>query len=196
MQERLALYIFVDGYNVLKFLKDGPIGESERRWFLRQLQQYTKTKNHNVTIIFDGASEHDFLVNNGMVRVLYAGVQTADERLIYEMGRVNGSVLLISNDRGLCADASDMGICSMGVGDFWHYVLVALGTKKTSGMIVQRGILIKTAAETNSELDTLMEHYCKNQSLSKDTDQYKLRCTRRSKDTKLERKLLSILRKL
>jgi hypothetical protein len=150
--------LFIDGYNFLRYLIDGPVREQERTRFIHQLERYARIKGHCIIVVFDGGfSDVSYKEKSGSLTVMYSGVnKTADDVLLHELSLTPASqALLISNDRALNDEASKMGIVSLGVGPFHDYLSAALATK--SRAIQNVTPVVKTAKTKNATLDELMQ---------------------------------------
>lgn len=150
--------IFIDGYNILRYLSEGPVTDQERTRFIAQLNRYVRIKGHTIIVVFDGGfSDVSYQETVGSVSVVYSGVRmTADQVLLDMVSSMAGNqILLVSNDRALITAASKLGAIAMAVGHFYSYVVSALRNAGAKRTLVSS--IVKTTKTKNSALDELMK---------------------------------------
>jgi predicted RNA-binding protein with PIN domain len=189
--------IFIDGYNLLKSLRGDEIAEPERDHFIRQLRRYASKRGHTIVLVFDaGPLRTVSSESHGAVKVIYSGKYTADEILIAEVERTpKDQVLVVTDDRAVCAVVSGIDCVSMGVREFYGYLLAAL--RERTDMVVRKHAVVKTSKTTNTELDELMQS-ASAKVMQKQEDYARVDMLHKmgQKESKIERRLLQILRKL
>lgn len=189
--------IFIDGYNFLRYLSDGPVTDRERARFIAQLNRYVRIKGHAIIVVFDGGfSDVPYQETVASITIVYSGVRmTADQVLLDMLSSMAGSqILLISNDRALITAASKLGAIAMNVGHFYSYLLSALrnaGAKRTRVSSV-----VKTTKTKSSILDELMKSASAPAREKKEDRATEVHLVSESKESKIDRRLLKVLSKL
>ena len=189
--------IFIDGYNILKYLSDRPVTDQERTRFIAQLNRYARIKGHVITVVFDGGfSDVSYQETVGSVSVVYSGVRmTADQVLLDMISSMAGNqILLISNDRALITAASKLGAIAMNVGHFYSYLLAALRNAGAKRTLVSS--VVKTTKTKNSDLDELMKNASAPAREKKEDRATEVHVVSESKESKMDRRLLKVLNKL
>jgi predicted RNA-binding protein with PIN domain len=189
--------IFIDGYNILKYLSEGPVTDRERARFIAQLNRYVRIKGHAITVVFDGGfSDVSYQEAVGSVSVIYSGVRMTADQVILDMisSMAGNQILLVSNDRALITAASKLGAIAMNVGHFYSYVLSALRNAGAKRTLVSS--VVKTTKTKNSDLDELMKSASAPAREKKEDRATEVQLIPESKEAKMDRRLLKVLNKL
>lgn len=195
------MIIIVDGYNVLRGMLDGQeASEQARNQFLAQLGRYARRKHHKIILIFDGGSTPmPHKTEQHGVLVVYSGyVDTADDLIKIKLTELQGKdVLLVSSDRELNSWAAKYDMPSIEAADFYELLQSALAAHPEASVeTVVHEIKLPDGAEM--DLDTLM-HEATRVVPVKQQDmigQVQGRTSPSYKQSKINRKLLDILKKL
>jgi predicted RNA-binding protein with PIN domain len=191
--------ILVDGYNVLKQIKDGQeISEQQRSSFIKQLASYKKLRSHKkIIIVFDGGP--DQWPSQEKIRgviVVYAGaLRTADDYIhsyIQENKAKAANMLLVSSDRQLCIWASDYDVASV---DSWEFYRIVQQALKPLTVVKGQARVVKITENSSAELDKLMQESTKHL-VFKQEDWSQKKLNMQKKLSKRERILLKKVKKL
>lgn len=195
------MIILVDGYNVLRGVLEGrEASEQVRNQFLAQLGRYARRKKHKIIVVFDGGSSHmpDRLEQNGVSVVFSGYIDSADDLIKKKLTALHGKdVLLVSSDRELNSWASKYDIPSIEAIDFYELLQSALADQPESALQAEIGeIHISDGAE--ADLDTLMEEATRVVPIKQQDliGKAQMRTSPSYKQSKINRKLLEILKKL
>ncbi len=156
------MIILIDGYNVLKQMRNTMITESERRQFINQLGTYAAKKSHKIVLVFD-AGPHDRPVQERIsgIYVVYSGTRETADDYIREYINTHKShdMILITSDRELRRHAGQNSIDTFDPLDFYHMLSQSLSQKPISASATREAV--KTSAEGTEELDKLMAELTK-----------------------------------
>jgi len=195
------MIIIVDGYNVLRGVLDGrEAGAQLRNQFLTQLGRYARRKKHKISLIFDGGSSHmpEKTEQHG-ISVVYSGyIDTADDLIKKKLTELNGKdVLLVSSDRELNSWAAKYDMPSIEAVDFYELLQSALeALPEVAADTTLPAIQLSDGVE--HDLDRLMEEATRVVPVKQQDmiGRAEMRTSPSYKQSKINRKLLDILKKL
>lgn len=191
--------VLVDGYNVLKQITKNPhIHPSERTSFITELSRYARIKKLDMLLVFDGLpADAEQIPIKSAIRIHFSGAnRSADDYLKDRLESAHhSSTLLVSSDRELVLYAQEYEIPSIDADYFYQLVRVALNHQSVTPDR-RTAELVKTTQSNNSDLAALMEQWTQKIPV-KDTPPNGLSITQqKSQQSKTEKKLLHILKKL
>jgi len=195
------MILLIDAYNMLKQLVHSrDINQSQRTHFVTLLKKYAQRKKHHLVIVFDGGPYqwvHKEVMGNA--QLVYAGVrQTADDYIGYYLQQhQHKDILLVSADHELTLIAHDVSIPSIDPMDF--YALVQQALMPGEQEVAVENQVIKMQDGATQDIDALMEQASalvpvKNADTMVQLRQHVIAAQHRG--SKIERKLLQILKKL
>lgn len=194
------MIILVDGYNVLRGVLEGrEANEHVRNQFLSQLGRYARRKKHSIIVIFDGGPSHmpERMEKYGISVVFSGYIDTADDLIKKKLTALHGKdVLLVSSDRELNSWASKYDIPSIDALDFYELLQSALESEPEAAAPLEvKDIYISNEVE---DLDTLMEEATRVVPIKQQDliGRAQMRISPSYKQSKINRKLLEILKKL
>jgi predicted RNA-binding protein with PIN domain len=195
------MIILVDGYNVLRGVLEGREASVQaRNQFLAQLARYARGKKHTIIVVFDGGSSHmpERTEQHGISVVFSGYIDSADDLIKKKLTALHGKdVLLVSSDRELNSWASKYDIPSIEAIDFYELLQSALVAQPEQASHEEIGeIHISDGAE--ADLDTLMEEATRVVPIKQQDliGKAQMRTSPSYKQSKINRKLLEILKKL
>jgi predicted RNA-binding protein with PIN domain len=179
-------------------LTDEMISEGQRKHFLNTMRAYGARKKHTMIVVFDGGEfRWPVQETHKGITVIYAGTHhTADEAIIaYIQRNLGRSMLLVSSDRQLRDEAAHFGVELVHARDFYDRVHAVLTGDAHEKAPVSKAV--KTSADADAELDTLMERVMRMQLKPEDQESVeKERTSQAQQLTRKERKRLQKLKKL
>ncbi len=196
------MILVIDAYNMLKQLvPERDISQSQRTQFITILKRYVQRKKHAIILVFDGGS-YQWLHKEqyGNIQVIYSGLQqTADDYISYYLTEHQyKDMLLVSADHELTGLAATLSIPSIDPMDF--YTLIQQTLLSDDKQELYEGILVKmhhTAA--HEDIDSVMEQASRVVPIKHADKMIQLQhhiIAGSQKGSKIERKLLQILKKL
>jgi hypothetical protein len=195
------MVLIIDAYNMLKQLvRERDVSESQRIHFITLLKKYAQRKRHTLVVVFDGGQyQWVHKEHMGAIQVVYSGVRhTADEYIThYLQEHHTKDVLLISADHELRLVAARLSIPCIDPMDFYALIQQALSSQEIGSLYESQ--LIKLNGAQVHDVDIVMEQASKRVPV-KHVDTMVQRqhhiSTGRHKGSRIERKLLQILKKL
>ncbi|MGB8468289.1 MAG: NYN domain-containing protein [Candidatus Babeliales bacterium] len=196
--------IILDGYNILKAFSGTHVPAQERDSYIRRLERYSKTRHHQIVIVFDGGPytwPHAEHVAQG-VRVIYSGSKSSADAVImqYLDDHHTQDLLLVTNDRAIITHGARVGVLAISGTVFNAYLSQALKPtaplEKSSQALVQKLIIEEDAQYGN--IDALMQgaHMHSGKDENSDISSGKARQRSVSTISKKERALQAKLNKL
>lgn len=153
------MLLIIDAYNILKQMSHAQlIDDAQRTAFIKKIESYAHEKNNQVILVFDGGeyvrpTKYSF----GSVTVIYAGFNDSADDVIKQIvlrGVNPTQTILVSSDRELCNFVTNFRIATIDSPDFFQLLSHTAKPKATS----LTGIAQKIPGyESSSELDALME---------------------------------------
>jgi predicted RNA-binding protein with PIN domain len=129
IEDRGAVKLLVDGYNLLKLIKASHISDKERSLFVDALSHYSTERKLEVILIFDGgiSTWPQREVVTALMSVVYAGNGVSADSYIKDYIAKNRQqdLLLVSTDRHLNRYAAHYGVPSVDAADFLQFVRFA-----------------------------------------------------------------------
>jgi predicted RNA-binding protein with PIN domain len=198
------MIIFIDGYNVLKQQLDAKyVSDKERYAFVKKIARYHARTRHTIVVVFDGGDgRYPYRERHHGIEVAYAGsLISADHYIQQELTKLKGrEIVLVSNDRELCASAHDVGAVCIDSDLFYAKMMqpaVKSPAKKGSISIIK----MDSSGESLDQIDELMESAALMSMADKDRpevgdDAPRHHPPRKNKISKRERALLNIWDKL
>ena len=191
--------VLVDGYNVLKRItRSSQVTTSERVAFITQLARYARIKHLDVILIFDGlpAETEHFSAPSILTLTYSGGHRSADDYIKEHLDNSNsGTTLLVSSDRELVLYAQEYEIPAIDADYFYTLVRVALDQHRLP-QIKNSAELVKTSEVDNSELEALMMASTKKMPHKEISQPASVARKSNCSQSKAEKKLLHILKKL
>jgi predicted RNA-binding protein with PIN domain len=194
------MIIVIDAYNMIKqALRQKEISAVQRTEFVAQLHRYANRKKHQLIVVFDGGPyQWVHKERKGDLQIIYSGAHaSADEYIMqYLYEHRYADILLVSDDHELVLHASDLMLPSIAALGFDQLVREALMNNKKQ--ISESQPLLQSDAVDSEDIDCLMERASRHV-LIKQTDQpvgRAIQSTAARRGSKIERKLLQILKKL
>lgn len=151
-----VLILLIDGYNFLKNTSSElHIKDSVRVEFISKLSSYSRKKNHQVIVVFDGG-DSPFPLKDAIkgVTVIYSGYKrSADEVIKDYLDENKGKeILLVSSDRDLQKFSKNLNLDFISVSEFYSI----FSYQKNSVPVKKDDTLYKTTGKNSPELDELM----------------------------------------
>ncbi|MFP3981750.1 MAG: NYN domain-containing protein [Desulfobacterales bacterium] len=114
----MALHLIIDGYNLIR--RSAPLREEERQSLelgrsalIDQLAAYKRVRGHKITVVFDGAANHDdFEANTSEkgIRIRFSSHGQTADAVIRKMARREGEkALVVTADRPLASAVAAAG---------------------------------------------------------------------------------------
>lgn len=193
----MRMKLLIDGYNVLKQITKSPYASAaERAAFINQLSRYARKKSLDILLVFDGLPANDERISTKVaITIHYAGGHhSADDYLKERLDNAHGTTLLVSSDRELVFYAQQYEIPSIDADYFYELVRTALNHPETTPHH-QRAPLVKTTDNDADDLAALMDQWTRKMP-TKDRPADLMQTTTHTTQSKTEKKLLQILKKL
>ena len=192
------MIIIIDAYNLLKsVLGQKQISQQQRDAFLAQARVYARRTKHVLVVVFDGGpSEWVHTQQLQGVSIVYSGVHASADEYIdgYIAQHQHKELLLVSSDHELALCADEHGVPSIDVVSF--YELLQARVRAVSRADAHEGAVVKSGeSDQGADLDQLMQQ-ASIQVPVKQSDIVVAPRVRSAKKSKVERKLLQILKKL
>jgi len=153
------MILLIDGYNLLKNgAHSGHISSNARRNFIIRLNNYSKIKNHEVVLVFDGGDMgYPTRETIGKILVVYSGYKSSADHVIkdYILKYKGKDVLVVSSDRELRKYAQEHNLTSISSQDF-SFMLSEQYTNKNIEVDKANNAIYKTTDEATPEVDRLM----------------------------------------
>jgi len=195
------MVLIIDAYNMLKQLvRERDISESQRTHFITMLNRYAQRKRHALVVVFDGGQyQWVHKEHRGAIAVVYSGVRhTADEYIThYLQEHHTKDILLISADHELRLVAARLSIPCIDPMDFYTLIQQALSSQEVGSLYESQ--LVKFNDAPIDDVDIMMEQASKTVPLKQVdtiTQRHHHISTGRHRGSRIERKLLQILKKL
>lgn len=123
----MALHLIIDGYNLIR--RSAPLQEEERqslelgrRALIDQLAAYKRVKGHKITVVFDGAANHDNFeagTSEKGIRIRFSRQGQTADAVIRKMARREGEkALVVTADRPLADAVAAAGAETIDPGPF------------------------------------------------------------------------------
>lgn len=195
------MLVIVDGYNVLKQMGSGLyVDDAQRDAFIKKLSTYAHEKNNSVIIVFDGGEYvRPTHYKYGPVTVIYAGHNDSADDVIKQivMRGVNPAhTVIVSSDREICSFVGNFRVATIDSQDFYK-LLASAQTSKSTGPYTLTGQLKKAEGyHSSTELDNLMREAASIQVYKDEPHPDTQRISSSKKDTKHEKKLKRLVKKL
>lgn len=190
--------LIIDGYNLLRYITRGSATRQEIEQFLGKLRRYSRATKHHLIIVFDGGEGWSrYQAPYHGLDIWYSGSQqTADDVIKDLLPRYNADeVVLISDDRQLNESAAEEhAIISVSPAVFIDRMQSREDSTKTKN-IRDDAQLVKTAVDSSTELDALMNSATRHMSHTRKNDDTPAPI-KDKKGSKIERRLDAVLRKL
>lgn len=168
------MVLLIDGYNVLHALQRLQArGQMTREAFVALVITYARALGHEATLVFDGGgSPHPHTTATGTIHVIESGYrQSADDLICRSLAEhAPESLLVISSDRAITAEAARHGIVSVDADAFAERLVeiacrpgraTAPAGRRQAGQRAQK--LVSDGRETALDehaLDELMQQAC------------------------------------
>lgn len=153
------MLIIIDGYNLLKqVLAHDRITETERTAFVNLLGRYSAKRGHKIQIVFDrGPCHYPMKEKHRGVTVVFSGeLQTADDIIIaFCKEHPTKDLLVVTGDRAIISAVSG-GNCEVVAPPLFYQKVKQTFEKSAEATARQRGHVVKTAEDADSEIDAIM----------------------------------------
>lgn len=194
------MIVIIDGYNILKSrYKESFLSKECIDRFVRKLEVYSKVKNHKIILVFDGGEFRwaNYIDKSLNLKIVETGYHNdADSYIInYIESNRHKDIIVVSNDNEIKAHAAGLNMPVID-SDAFYQILDASNISKN--IIEANSSIKKFSNNSNQELDALMintnvqykkeDSMLNNSSINQKKNSKKL--------SKLERKLLKIIKKL
>jgi hypothetical protein len=195
------MVLLIDAYNMLKqLIHDRDINQSQRTRFVTLLKKYAQRKKHQLVIVFDGGPyQWVHKETQGNAQLVYSGArQTADDYIGYYLQQhQHKDILLVSADHELTLVACNVAIPSIDPMDF--YALIQQALMPAEQEVLSDNRLVKMQDMAPHDIDALMEQASTLVPVKHVDTMVRLRsqiAAGQHRGTRIERKLLQILKKL
>lgn len=150
--------LIIDAYNILKQISPKLyVEDRERSAFIEKLVYYTRQRNNQAIIVFDGSPPDDKPSKEqlGMVSVVYAGWKTQADTFIqnYVKKHKGRDLLLVSSDRQLCALVAEYKVPSVDALLFYKILQQVHSHARREEVFDQKVIKIKVNKQEDRDLD-------------------------------------------
>lgn len=150
------MHIIIDGYNIIKqIIHQKEISTAQRRAFINLLSKYQRTKNHTITIVFDGGdSIWPEQEKDHEITVIYSGTKKTADDIIKEYIYRKKVLLVVSSDADIKDEAYRHNVTTIDAMEFYSILKQTLQPKQDKK---KDNTFIKTTKEENKLLDMLMQ---------------------------------------
>ena len=189
------MIVVIDGYNLIKQIVGvSRISHAQRDKFVNDITKYLHTQKLDGVIVFDGGDfSHPYTIQHNRIQITFSGYKEKADHVIMRFidEHKNQELLIVSADREIRDYAHAKNKTSLAADEFYYRFVQKKPEPKTHTATA----LHKTAVDSPSELDALMQEATKNIS-PKDEETEKNRARPAQRTSKKERVLNRVIRKL
>jgi len=190
------MILIIDGYNVMWAWYHTPHQlKKNKKNFIEHLVNYRQKTGNDVILVFDaGPCTYSTREKEKGITIIYSGTNAIADDCIKDYIRENpqAEIVMVSSDRELREFAAERAIPHMGAQAF--KTLIESKMQKPDKKREKNGVLRKTAATNDPELDALM--YQVDLQVQKQEDEPIVRKSPSKRVSKQERKILKKIKKL
>ena len=194
--------IIIDGYNVIKpLMRLLKVGDQKRDNFIKQLERYAQISKNQVQVVFDGGDSSFVKTSmNNRVTVIYSGYKSsADEIIKKKISDMLGDTIVVTTDRDICFYAMSLNKVTVDSDAFYAYMMSAIKNNQSLYKEHKKkydAIHKRAGHDSSPEIDMLMYESASAMPCKYDNDDTVVSIKQKNKNSKLERKIEKIVKKL
>lgn len=193
------MIILIDGYNILKLVKEtSRISETERSAFINLLGRYSIKRGHKIVVVFDaGPCVHPLKEKQRGVTLIYSGEHhTADDMIMkFVQDHPTKEIVVVTADREIISHVEGYNAQVVPPKVFYGKVKEAFN-KSPEAVKRDLGNLIKTTEKDDADLDALMTQAARMKVPNKEDDAYEVPRHHQQKGKELSKKQRKRMKKI